>query len=430
MPSFAFTARSKPPIPSKGQIDYWDSSVPGFGQRVSSGGTRAWIVMYRYNAKKRRMKLGSPGIMSLAAARDAARVAVGKAESGLDPATEKRQRAAKADTVSDLAGAYIEQYAKPRKRSWKKDQQILAREVLPVLGRKRVADVSRRDIREVLQPIVDRRALVRANHTLEVVRKMFNWAIETRDLTIINPAARISKPATANSRRRYLSEPELKRFWLALDAANLGRGGSVAFKLMMLTAQREMEVVRMRWADVDWNGSIWTIPAGHAKNQLEHAVPLPPLSMSLLRDLRDHAGSDEIYVFPSPVLGGQHVRRVFIEKRVKKIRMNSGIEDVTPHDLRRTATTYFGQLKVPQLIKKKVLHHERQRRSDVTDIYDRYEYLDEKRDALTKWEQFLLGIVRRQHSGPEAAGLEGRNDSDPKITPITSRYTPESNRCA
>lgn len=389
-------------MPGEGQVDYWDDALPGFGMRVSSGGARTWVLMYRYNGVKRRMKIGDAKTKGLADARDDAREALRKAEKGLDPATEKKQLTARADTVKELADLYIEQHAKKKKRSWKKDRQILDREVLPLIGRKRVADVSRQDVRDILRPIIDRDAPIRANHTLEVVRKMFNWAIETRDLAVPNPAARMGKPGKVGSRRRYLKGEELKLFWAALTPENLGEDGAAAFMLLILNAQREMEVVRKRWPDIDFEEQTWTIPPDHAKNELEHVIPITPFALTILRRLRERAKPNAIYVFPSPVLEGEHVRRVFIEKRINKIREATGIEDVTTHDLRRTVTTYLGKLKVPQLIKKKLLNHAKAKPGDVTDVYDRYEYLDEKREALLKWERMLLAMV--EHGEPLVEG--------------------------
>jgi integrase len=393
MPGFAFKGRRLPKPPPTGQVDHWDKALPSFGMRVSSGGARTWVVMYRYNGIKRRMKLGRYPLKSLADARDEAREALRKAEKGLDPAAERKMLTARAETVQELADLYIEQYAKKRKRSWYKDDQILKREVLPVIGRKRIIDVTRQDVREILQQIMDREAPIRANHTLEVVRKMYNWAIETRDLSVTNPAALMTKPGKAHSRRRYLKGDEMKLLWASFTPQLLGRDGPAAFMLLALTAQREMEVLRMRWTDVDFEELVWTIPADHAKNELEHVIPITPFALGLLRQLRERAGPKDVYVFQSPVLEGDHVRRVFIEKRIKKLRNATGIKDVTPHDLRRTVTTYFGKLRVPQLIKKRVLNHAKMTPGDVTEIYDRYEYLEEKREALLGWERLLMTMV-------------------------------------
>ncbi len=166
------------------------------------------MAMYRYNGKKRRMKLGNHPRMALADARDEAKAVFGKAEKGQDPATEKRAQRKPGETVKDLSALYVEEYAKNKKRSWKKVEQILSREVIPLIGRKRIEDVSRQDVRDVLKPIVDRRAPIRANHTLEVIRKMFNWSRETRDFPLTNPAAGHPKPGESNSRSRYLRANE------------------------------------------------------------------------------------------------------------------------------------------------------------------------------------------------------------------------------
>lgn len=409
------------------QIDYWDKTLPGFGMRVSSDGTRTWNVMYRYNARKRRMKLGIYPAKSLADARDEAREVMRKAEKGADPATERKVVRARMDTVADLHRLYIEEYAKKKKRSWKHDDLALKREVLPTLGSKRIVDVTRQDVRDVLKPIIDRDAPVRANRTLEVIRKMFNWVINERDLKIDNPAAKHEKPGNEQSRGRYLRKDELKPFWDALTEPLLGRDGEAAFKILFLTAQREMEVLRMRWQDIDWQDFLWTIPADHAKNEYEHVVPLTPAVLWELGTLRNQwaketgAGPEEKppggYVFPSPILPGEHVRRVFIEKRIIKVREASGIKDVTVHDLRRTVTTYFGTLRVPQEIKKKILNHTKRKKADVTDIYDRFEYVQEKRGALLKWEKLLLRVVGAEFdTDGYAAALF--NDDETNVIPI------------
>jgi integrase len=400
-----FTDRGIPNsvIDGQSQTDYWDKSLPGFGLRVSAGGTRTWMVMYRYNGTKRRMKLGNYPAKGLADARNDAKAALKKAEDGQDPAAEKRRLKIRMDTVEDLAKLYVEQYAKKRKRSWLKDEQILNREVIPVIGRMRIIDVKRHDIRAVLQPIIDRDSMIRATHTLQVIRKMFNWAIDEKDMPIVNPAARMKSPGVANNRARYLSEEEFFLFWKALDPAELGWLGVAAFQLIALTMQREMEVLRMRWQDIDWNSGLWTIPADHAKNTFEHVVPLGEYALACLGYLFDMAAPGDIYVFKSPVLENSHVRRVFLEKRWLKIKELAKLINVIIHDIRRSGVTHMGKLRVPPHIKKKLINHEKKKKSDVTDIYDRFEYLDEKREAMQGWENLLLEMV----------GMNGWNNAAP-----------------
>jgi len=378
------------------QADYFDpeQNPSGFGVRVSYRGTKTFIFMYRYNGEKRRMKIGVFGpSFGLSAAREVTRDAAEAVRKGRDPASDRKAARVRVDAVKDLATRYIEEYAKPNKRSWKKDAQILEREVIPYIGRKRIVDVTRGDIRdEVLKRIVVRGAPVRANHTLEVIRKMFNWAIQEHDLLPTNPAALLQKPGgSVPGRSRYLSPSEFKRYWAALTPELIGEKGVIAFQLLTLTAQREMEVIRARWPEIDFEDELWTIPADNAKNRHEHVVPLAPQALLLFRRLRALAQPGDEFVFQSP-LTLSHMRRVFIEKRIIKIRNAAGIDDFTVHDLRRSATTYWGKLNIDPALKKRLLNHTR--RGDVTAIYDRFEYLDQKREALAKWEKLLLEMVR------------------------------------
>jgi hypothetical protein len=135
MPRLSFTAPTVKGLrpPASGQVDYFDAYLPGFGCRVSYGGKKSWIVLYRHNGVKKRLTLGSAKNISLADARDLAREALGQADKGQDPATAKRLRRT-AETVKDLAEAYLEEHAKPEKRSWKKDEGYLRRTVIPELG--------------------------------------------------------------------------------------------------------------------------------------------------------------------------------------------------------------------------------------------------------------------------------------------------------
>jgi integrase len=420
MATFKFTARSFPPVPNDGQIDYWDQTLPGFGMRVSVGGTRTWVVMYRYNGTKRRMKIANYPGKKLAEARAEARDAIRKAEMGLDPASERKVVRVRLETVEDLANLYIERYAKVRKRSWKKDEQILNREVLPHIGRKRVVDVRRTDIRNVIDRIIERKAPVRANHTLQVMRKMFNWAIADRDMEIINPAAKIPMPGEVQSRVRYLEDHEFAKFWNALKCDKLGVHGMIAFQLISLTGQREMEVLKMKWTDIDLENRIWIIPGDVAKNKLANAMPLTPFVFYSLLILEDMKRDEDIYVFQSDTTG-ENVRRVFLEKRIIKIREEAKLEDFTIHDLRRTAATYFGLLNVDPFIKKKILNHSKRKSADATDIYDRFEYIDQKRSALESWETYALEMAGvTWWKGEDAFGVVPEGNAEAVDLPVAA----------
>jgi len=379
------------------QIDYFDPDhqPPGFGVRVSRNGSCTWIYMYRHNGVKRRLKLGVVGEIGLRAARDLAKDAHEAVRQRQDPSSDRKKARARVETVKDLVDTYIAEYAKRRKSSWKKDEQILNREVIPFIGHMRAIDVTRRDIRDdVLMRIVERGAPVGANHTLEIVRKMFNWAIQAKDFSS-NPATLLEKPGGVQpSRSRYLLPAEVPLFWAALDVAtprskSIGEAGAIAFRLLTLTGQREMELLRAEWRDVDLAEGLWTIPAYISKNRREHLLPLTPYAVSLFRRLGELDNRMVEFVFQSRETDS-HMRRVFYEKRIIKIRKVAQLEDFKIHDLRRTATTYWSKIGISRELKRRLLNHAV---ADVTAVYDRFEYLDEKRDALARWEKLLFEMV-------------------------------------
>ena len=142
------------------RFEVWDSSAPGFGVRVSPAGRKSFIYLYRFEGRPRRVTLGVYPRMSLATART--RQAEARElleEKGRDPGAElvKGKRANReAPTVNDLADEYMEKWAKPRKRSWREDERQLNANVLSLIGRKKAASVTRRDVIQIIDAIVER----------------------------------------------------------------------------------------------------------------------------------------------------------------------------------------------------------------------------------------------------------------------------------
>jgi len=350
--------------------------------------------MYRVGRRKRRLTLGSYPPMTLAEARKDAKAALVVAQKGGDPAHEKKV-ARMAETFSQLAESYIEQYAKPNKKSWRLDEKALYRDAVPRLGTFRAKDITRRDIREMLQDIVARGAPIQANRTFEIVRRLFNWAIGEDYLTT-NPCQGISKPAKENRRDRVLKEDEIRAVWQAMEAEQ--PLVAAMFKLRLVTAQRGGEVASMTWEDLDLATGWWTIPAERSKNGLSHRVPLSPQALAVLEDVRGQDNGSP-WLFPSPK-PGRHIEHLV--QAAKRIRERAGVEFV-PHDLRRTAASLMTGMGIPRLTVKKILNHVER---DVTATYDRHSYDQEKRQALDAWGQRLIEIVSGEPKASNVVSLE------------------------
>ena len=366
--------------PATGRTTYWDEGTPGFGLRVTAAGSKSWVLVYRRGGAWRRWTLGNYPKLPLATARERAWGALKEIGSGGDPASEKREHRER-DTFKELAEDFIELYAKPNKRSWMNDRRALNRDLLPRFGHRKAADVRRRDVISMLDEINARGAPVLANRTLEIIRRIYNWAIQ-KERVEQNPCVGIERFVETSS-DRVLSEDEVRRVWLALEA----QPDPVAarFRLMMLTAQRSGEIRNMRWQDVDLDGGWWTIPAEFSKNRLSHRVPQSSLVREILEGMKKLTFGGT-WVFPSPVGSGPVHSD---DKRIIMIRKDSGVS-FAAHDLRRTAASHMASMGVNRFTIARILNHVE---TSVTATYDRHSYDAEKKAALEAWARRLEEIL-------------------------------------
>jgi len=171
----------------------------GLGVRVTTKGVKSFVFVYRFEGRLRMMTLHNetgkttyPAI-TLAEAREAHRDAQDKLNKGIDPAAKaftEREVERKAPTVEDLAFRYLKEWAMPRKRSWKTDKRILEKDVLPEWGQRKVKDITRADVRDLLRKVLGRGGIM-ANRTLALVRKMFNYAVDELEIIPVSPLHQI-----------------------------------------------------------------------------------------------------------------------------------------------------------------------------------------------------------------------------------------------
>lgn len=362
----------------------------GFAVRVSPAGGRTWIWFYRFDGRQRRMTLGEYPAMGLADARVKLADARKLLERGIDPGdreVQQKQAERTAERVAELVDAYLEKWARPRKRSAAEDERILRKDVLPAWGRRKAKDIARRDVIALLDAIVDRGSPIAANRTLAVVRRMFGWAL-SRDLVPASPCAAVKAPAKESRRDRVLTGEEIARLWRALGDPETAISLPIrlALKFQLATAQRKGEVINAEWHELDLAAGVWTIPGEKAKNGMSHRVPLSPIARAVLDVIPEPRAG---WLFPSPrakgPVGGQSV-----DHAMHRSREALGIGDATPHDLRRTAASHMTSIGVSRFVVSKVLNHAE---AGVTAVYDRHSYDLEKRGALDAWGKRLEEII-------------------------------------
>ena len=380
MPTTTLTDRSLRSLTVAVRTEYWDEVLSGFGVRVSPKGDKTFFVMYWHLGQRRRLTLGKFPAMTIAQARKLAKAKQGELADGRDPARGDR-RGENVYSVAELIDDYLEQYAKPFKRSWQEDERLLKSELLPACGGKRAKDVRKQDLREILERIVERGHGIAANRTRAVIRKVFAWAVE-KDLVEVNPCASIPRLAPERRRERVLAPQEISALWRILEQEHdVTRD---AMRLLLLTAQRRNEVRSVTAAQIE--DGLWTIPASLTKNKRSHVVPLSEQARRILEPWQRGAAG---HLLLSPRIPGSPLSEDALTRAAKRISRKLGFSFI-PHDLRRTAATYMTRIGVLRFVVSRVLNHTDQ---SVTGVYDLYEYVAEKRDALQRWADHLDTLV-------------------------------------
>jgi integrase len=379
--------------PRAERYEVWEGG--GFGIRVSPRGAKAWIWVYHFAGRPRRMTLGTYPALGLADARIKLADARKLLERGIDPGdreVQSRKAERAAETLAELAEAYLDNWARPRKRSAAEDERILRNDVIPAWGRRKANDIARKDVIALLDRIIDRGSPIAANRTLAVVRRMFGWAL-SRDIIPANPCAAVKAPGKETRRDRVLSANEIAALWRSLDdpLTPISQPIRLALKLQLATAQRKGEVIDAEWSEFDIAEGIWTIPGERAKNGMPHRVPLSPLALAVLDEIRVMApGSAEPkWLFPSPRRQGP-ITGPAVDHAMRDNRQTLATGDATPHDLRRTAASHMTSIGISRLVVSKILNHAE---PGITAVYDRHSYDREKRAALDAWGARLEQIV-------------------------------------
>lgn len=350
-----------------------------------------------------------------------------------DPAPEARR----------LFGPVLEEFYRDdilRNRKRPKDaRRVLDNDLLPVLRARPLDAISTLDCRDVVKRAIDRGAPVHAGRVLAMLKQFFGWA-QANGFTDRNPAAPLKGRhlgVETNISDRFLSAEEIPIFWKALDVTpkpvtvKRARGGKVqryeqqvptltpatrtALRLLLLTAARTGELLRARWEHLDLEKRTWTIPVENqklTKAQERHAKPfviaLPPTAVALFRELHDQADGSP-WVLPGKARkaaeGDEPEPRHYDERTLghalRRLHASKALDlpggEVTPHDLRRTARTHLAKLKVPHWIVERVLNHSL---GKIAATYDHHDYFDERREALERWDAFVVRLA-----APEASNV-------------------------
>jgi integrase len=371
-----------------GRVDYFDTVTKGLVLRVAAGGRKSWCLFCTSprDGKRARIGLGTYPAVGLADARGRALEAAGHISGGNDP--RRTLKAAGAMTIADLAQAYLADPRKQRLRSVDEIGRRLRRDVIPVIGEVRIAELGRRDVRHVFESIERNGKPVAARRAFEDIRAMMRWAVEHEYLGV-NPIQAMKGPAINVPRERVLSENEITALWAALPMVLTTQHQRVV-QLCLVTGQRLGEVSGMRREELQLDRAEWHLPGSRTKNKHPHVVPLNDLALEILGPaLAEAPESSEVF----PHRGGP-LPSGMVSWAVSMRNGEFGIPRWGCHDLRRTAISHMAALGVPPITLAHIANHRSMTHGGVTmSVYAKYDYGREKRQALDLWAERLTGII-------------------------------------
>lgn len=390
---------------------YYDTEAMRFVIRVMPSGVKTFLYIYTINGKRQELNLGNYPYTKISEAREKHQDAFKLVSKGIDPkehnkAIQDAIDSAEDDTFGYFAKLYLtHKQSSFRSNSWFKTVRgVLNYDLLPEWKDRDIKTIRRKEVIDLLNK-VGQRSKGQVNNVKKAASGVFDYALQ-REVIESNPAKDLNKAVPALKqlqRERALNEAEVKHIWKAIDN-NAGNAETKrALKLILVTAQRPVEVSGMHSREIQIGVNkplciscrgcgLWTIPKERTKNNKEHTAYLTRTALELIGNL-------DGYAFPSP-RDGKPIERNSIAQMVSRTRTDKitnetvkpcyGLDHWTPHDLRRTAATFMAKHGQSDEVIDAVLGHSKQ---GVIKVYNRHDYLEEKKTALLLLEQELLKIV-------------------------------------
>ena len=387
--------------------DHTDPATPGLQLRVrptAAGASRTWLFRYTWRGEWVRLTIGHYPGMSLAEARERALEFRKAIDQGIDPRRARPRRREQptplplsADAVQGdkhsiefLISEFVHRFLRPTRKRPEYAEAILNRDVLPTWRGRDARTIDPGEVVDLLDSIVARGSPVMANRTAAILGQLFKFGIH-RHIVKATPVQLLYRPGgKEKSRERVLADDELAAFLREPEGCTRYPKLARAMMVLLLTGQRRGELARAKWSEIDFGEKTWTIPDENAKAGRGHVVPLSDWALEEFHALKRLSRGSR-WVLPDRE-GEQHIDPMRLSRGIARCLTRfkaHGIEPFTLHDLRRTCRTGLSRLKVEPHIAERVLNHVQ---PGIVGVYDRFAYLDEKREALEKWAAHLESL--------------------------------------
>lgn len=364
----------------------------GLQMRVRSNGSKLWNFNYRHPLTKKRinMGLGTFPEVSLAQARKGSIAAREILAQGIDP-KEKR------DAVLQAKQAETEHTFQKVATEWfelKKDAvtpayaediwRSLTLHVFPDLATTQISAISAPQVINLLRPLETKGSLETVKRLSQRLNEIMTYGVNS-GLIHANPLSGIrsvfKKPKKKNM--AALAPDELKELMVAIANASIKRTTRCLIEWQLNTMTRPAEAATTRWADIDFEKKIWTIPAERMKKRRVHIVPLTDQALALLEAIKPYSGHRE-YVFPADRDPRTHCNSQTANMALKRM----GFEGrLVSHGMRSMASTILNEHGWdPELIEVALAHVDK---DEVRSAYNRAEYIDRRRPMMAWWSEHI-----------------------------------------
>lgn len=397
----------------KKDVLFFDERLKGFGirvmpNRIDGQHRKVFLLQYRIDGKVRREPIGDWGSeLSAAQARKKAEVLRGQVRDHKDPVAErkaasaarqaaeverKRLKVEDAFTFEKLVAAWEERSLSSRRPSYRKEATARLRQGLAAWQLLPAAKITRTDAAAALLELANTRGPIGANRIMAYARACYGWAIKA-NLLEANPFAGLAAPGRERARDRALSSVEMATVWKATES--LATVPQAFVRFLILTLQRRDEVAGATWQEFSADLKTWTIPAARAKNGRAHVVHLAPAAGRVLLTLIRSLGHPLVFAAPGAkkMNAFSTVKRA-IDARVAELGAEAaaaaGREPVampgwTFHDFRRTGVTTLAEKGFAPHVCDRLLNHVTGSIQGVAAVYQRAEFLVERKAALEAW---------------------------------------------
>ncbi|KJY93933.1 tyrosine-type recombinase/integrase [Pseudoalteromonas ruthenica] len=369
----------------------------------------AWELRYTINGSRRFMTLNGSGFpnKSLAEARAEAAIIKQQIKNGIDPLAERaRYAGAEIITFDDLFRDWYEGVSRTLKHP-KVQLRYYEKDIKPLIGKLKVEDVNARDIRAIIQKVMNDGRPSIANKALLQCKQLFRHA-QKLDITQRNPASAFNESdagGAGKSRERALSFQEIETTLNVLrsNAQIFTRDNYLALVLLLIFGNRKTEITQAKWSEFDFDEQIWNLGTRN-KKETDIKIPLIDEVMPIFQELKVRACGSE-YLFPARKLSktghtcdntlnhalGKMFGKAVSKKEYPNLLGAEGVKHFTIHDLRRTCRSLLAELGFDGHVVTRYLNH---KIKGVTGVYNRYDYLNERRLLTREMANKILPLAK------------------------------------